>query len=287
MPKVSIGLPVYNGQNYLAQAIDSILAQSFTDFELIICDNASTDATESICRGYAAADPRVRYHRNPQNLGAAPNFNLCVDLADGLYFKWAAHDDILTPDYLALCVAVLDSDPTVAMCHTGSVFIDEEGTVVQDYTLETGRFAASSQAERFGNAIDERHFCVTVFGLVRMSVLMQTSKIMSYIGSDRSLIAEIALRGRIEHVPDVAFLSRDHRERSIRALKLDDRAAWFDASRPKAGKRHYWRMLRHHLRVLGAGPMPLGERWRGLLKIWDWLWYNKRKLLAEILPQQA
>ena len=96
-PRVSIGLPVYNGDNYLAETLDSILAQTFTDFELIISDNGSTDRTEAICRRYAAQDHRVRYVRNPSNLGAARNYKRAFELARGEYFKWNGHDDPLAP----------------------------------------------------------------------------------------------------------------------------------------------------------------------------------------------
>src|SRR3546814_12920885 len=95
MRRVTIGLPVYNGANYLAAAIESILAQTVADFDLIISDNASTDATEQICRAYAGADRRIRYVRQPQTLGAAANFNLLARMSEKPYFKWAAPDDLL------------------------------------------------------------------------------------------------------------------------------------------------------------------------------------------------
>ena len=104
-PKVSIGLPVYNGERYLREALDSILGQTFRDFELIICDNASTDETAAICADYAARDPRIRYHRQTHNIGATANFNHTFELARGAYFKWAAHDDVLAPTWLEKCVA--------------------------------------------------------------------------------------------------------------------------------------------------------------------------------------
>src|SRR5262249_45528439 len=104
MPKVTIGLPVYNGAEYLADAITSILSQTFTDFELLISDNASDDATESICRGFADRDRRVKYVRQKTNIGAAANHNLLVGQSDSPYFKWAAHDDILEPRFLEVAV---------------------------------------------------------------------------------------------------------------------------------------------------------------------------------------
>src|SRR5262245_39663132 len=110
-PTVSVGLPVFNGENYLAEAIDSILAQTYRDFELIICDNASTDATEKIARGYADTDARVRYHRNVTNIGGARNQTLAMNMARGRYFRLSAHDDKIAPTFLEECVKVLDERP--------------------------------------------------------------------------------------------------------------------------------------------------------------------------------
>src|SRR5208282_399437 len=99
-PMVSIGLPVYNGEAYLRQVLDSVLAQTFSDFELIISDNASTDCTEAICREYAAADARIRYHRQARNRGATWNFRQVALLSSGQYFLWTSHDDLLAPTYI-------------------------------------------------------------------------------------------------------------------------------------------------------------------------------------------
>src|SRR5690606_2321117 len=117
-PRVTIGLPVCNGQNYLEQAIRSILDQSFTDFRLIISDNASTDDTPRICEKYAQQDSRIELHRQERNLGAAPNFNHVFERSNSQYFKWAAHDDVLAPNYLQMCVARLDAEPRLTICHT-------------------------------------------------------------------------------------------------------------------------------------------------------------------------
>src|ERR1700761_38911 len=103
-PLLSIGLFVYNGERYIREAIDSFLSQTFTDFELIISDNASTDATEQICLDYAAKDSRVRYSRNPRNMGAGWNVRRVAELATGKYFRWAACDDRCEPDLLRTCV---------------------------------------------------------------------------------------------------------------------------------------------------------------------------------------
>src|SRR5436190_12174806 len=93
-PIVSIGLPVFNGERYLRQALDSLLGQDFQDFELIISDNASTDRTAEICRAYVAKDRRIRYYRNESNIGSAPNYRRVFELARGEFFKWCSHDDV-------------------------------------------------------------------------------------------------------------------------------------------------------------------------------------------------
>ena len=126
-PRVSIGLPVYNGERYLQQAIDSLLAQTFSDFELILLDNASTDGTRAICEAAAARDPRVRYLREPVNTGGIRNHNRTVELSRGEYFKWAAHDDIYAETFVEMCVAHLDSSPATVIAFTQSEFIDEHG----------------------------------------------------------------------------------------------------------------------------------------------------------------
>src|SRR3712207_3999522 len=121
-PTVSIGLPVYNGERYLALAIEAVLAQTYRDFELIISDNGSTDATSAICKAFAARDPRVRYYRYEENRGAAWNFNNTARLARGRYFKWQCYDDLLEPEMIQACLDVLEREPEVAVCCTRTRF---------------------------------------------------------------------------------------------------------------------------------------------------------------------
>jgi glycosyltransferase involved in cell wall biosynthesis len=136
-PRVSMGMPVYNGEKYIEEAIESILAQTYIDFELIISDNASTDRTQEICQGYADHDERIRYYRNPTNLGAAPNYNRTFQLSSGEYFKWAEDDDLIATDFLVKCVEVLDQDPNIVLCFPIARVIDENGTILGDYEYKS------------------------------------------------------------------------------------------------------------------------------------------------------
>ena len=126
-PTVSLGIPVRNGEKFLKTTLDSIAAQTFQDYEVVISDNGSSDATAEICKRYAAADPRVRYSRVEENNGAAWNFCHVAREARGRYFKWVAHDDPIRPEYLEKCVEVLDARPEIVVCFTEQVDIDEAG----------------------------------------------------------------------------------------------------------------------------------------------------------------
>lgn len=260
MPKVSIGLPVYNGENFLEDAIRSLRGQTCADFELILSDNASTDRTEEICRRHAAEDPRIRYHRFERNMGAAHNFNHLLDLATGEYFKWAAHDDVCGPRYLEACLEVMENEPDVVLCHTRSARIDERGEVNGEYEYGV-RYDAPTAAERFHDLIVIRHHCINVFGLIRPDVLRATGLIGAYVASDRVLLAELALHGRLAEVPEVHFYRRMHPEASSALDERSDRLAWFDPDLRGKLTLPNWRVLREYLRALERAPLSRRERW--------------------------
>ena len=127
MPRVSVGLPVYNGERFIAEALSGILEQTFEDLELIISDNGSTDDTRAICREFVARDKRVTYYRNEQNLGLSWNYRRVFELSSGAYFKWAAYDDVCAPTFIARCVDALDRDPRVVLAHAKASIINEFG----------------------------------------------------------------------------------------------------------------------------------------------------------------
>jgi glycosyltransferase involved in cell wall biosynthesis len=256
-PRVSIGLPVYNGENYLTETLDSILAQTFTDFELIISDNASTDGTEAICRKYAAQDARIRYVRNASNLGAARNYNHVFELARGEYFKWNGHDDPLAPLFLARCVEVLDRDPGVVLCFARSRAIDERGQDHDVGALTARTFAlkpqlGSPQAHvRFYHTVVADHPQGAIFGLIRRSVLAQTALIGSYRMSDLALLGELALRGRFHQVSETLQGRRFHAQQGRNVYKSAHlREMWFDPDRSQTRHHPYLRLFREHLNAV-------------------------------------
>lgn len=207
-PRVSIGMPVYNASRYLRLALESLLAQTHADFEIVLCDNASTDATADICREFAARDRRVRYHRNPQNLGVVKNFNLAFELSRGRYFKWAAYDDLHAPTFLQRTAALLDASPDIAVAIGRVRRIDAEG-LDQGPFPQRWFFDVPRASERFRRVMWTDSF-PEIWGLMRSEQLRRTRLFGALMGADRNFLAELFLQGRAGYVPEDLFLLRDH-----------------------------------------------------------------------------
>lgn len=246
-PRVSIGLPVYNGEPYLVESIESILAQTFTDFELIICDNGSTDRTEEICRGYQVRDSRVRYHRNSTNLGVFGNHARTFSLASSEYFFWAADDDIRASDFLETCVAVLDSEADVVICYTAIQIIDETGEPIAGNEQRVD-CENPDPVKRFESLIRMDYRLEPVMGLFRTSPLKATGAHGLYPDSDRVLLAEMGLRGPFRRLEDILFYRRDHPDGSIRAHpSRHEREIWMNSSKKTRLAFPYHRQLFEYL----------------------------------------
>ena len=206
-PRLSIGLPVFNGERYLPATLDSILGQTFSDFELIISDNASTDGTQRLCLDYAAKDARVRYHRSPTNIGATQNWYRVLDLASADYFASVAHDDCYEPDYMRRCIEVLDRDPSVAVCFSRTKIIDESGAErgVLDVVVDT---TSENAHDRLYQLLKVDYLCVQLYGVMRTSILRSTKVFSGYYGCDRNTLAELCLLGKIQEIPEPLFIHR-------------------------------------------------------------------------------
>lgn len=274
-PLVGVGMPVYNGERYVAEAIESILAQTQTDMELVISDNASTDRTGDICRAFAASDRRVRYVRSPVNLGALPNFNRAFELARGRYFKWAAHDDVLQPEFLRRCVAALEASPDAALCQTAVEYIDETGVSLGVHAHHLAGSDSADAAERFAVLALRPHDCYAQMGVMRRDLVEKAMPLEGFHGADRALLARIALAGRYIAVPDPLIKVRDHAERYSRAQKkLRDRAIWYDARNEGKPSFPVWRMYGSYWRSVSRPGMPAGTRARARLALLRWWFVN-------------
>ena len=301
-PRVSIGLPVRNGQRYLRQVLDSLLAQTYADLEVLIADNGSTDDTRAICQEYVARDPRVRYFRSDTDEGPAWNFNRLVPLARGEYFRWAAADDLLAPQYLARCVEALDANADAVCAYPDTVVIDDAGERVgsNDYHLALD---APSPARRFASLalVDHRrHGAYEIFGLYRTDALRRTPLFEAYARGDSVLLARLALLGRFVRVPEPLFLNRDHGRRSARhkptgpgrgsswlapylGLGPMPPDEWWDIS--KRGRLTFpeWNLARRYGHSALGAPLAVGQKVACLAVVAVWTLINLHKLARDVL----
>lgn len=277
---ISIGIPVYNGENYIGKAIGSLLSQTFQDFEIVISDNASTDATSEIVRSFTERDPRIRYFRNARNIGAQPNFNRVFELANGEYFHWHGHDDLCAPTYLEKCAVVLDRNPDVVLCHSRTLSIDEhEEPLAFDAKLHAlvdrgGRFRIALPDEhyaegpdpvvRFEEALLKTFACQQLLGLMRANVARGTGLLAPYYSSDRAFLIEMALKGQFREVPEPLFLRRVHPNASGMLSSLTEQGRWA-SSMPGWTNRFY--NIHAYARIAGAvlrSDMDVGQKLRCL-----------------------
>lgn len=223
-PRLSVGLPVYNGEKYLAEAFDSLLGQSYEDFELIISDNASTDGTAGICRHYAKQDSRLRYVRQPRNIGSAPNHNFVFQQSRGELFKWASNDDLYARDLLQRCVDALDEYPHAVLAHSWTAAIDSAGNVTQalEYPLVTDSLSAPERFHAMLFGLDDGNYGLIraddQYGVIRADVMRRIPPHGSFYHADRIMMAELALYGPFHQARDWLYFRRDHPDRAQHAL---------------------------------------------------------------------
>jgi glycosyltransferase involved in cell wall biosynthesis len=274
VPRLTVGLPVYNSSPYVAESIDAILGQTFEDFTLVISDNASTDDTGDICRRYAKQDSRIRYFRQPKNVGLAPNHNFCVEQAESPLFKWAAGDDLYARDLLEKCVAALDENPKVVLAHSWTAMIDGNGTFFQanSYPLAT---SAARAPERFRSLLNESGGDDDG-GVMRKEVLLKTAMKESYHHADRTIIAELALYGPFYQVPDWLYFRREHPDRAERAHPgVRARCANMDPRRGNPwlnpAPRLFAEYIGAYIRMIHRAPLTPAERRECYRYLAEWM----------------
>jgi glycosyltransferase involved in cell wall biosynthesis/MoaA/NifB/PqqE/SkfB family radical SAM enzyme len=226
-PMVSIGMPLYNEGRFLRETLSSLLAQDFADFELIISDNASEDATQQTCLEYATRDPRIRYYRSEVNLGSIENFNRVFRLSSGKYFMWASGHDLWAPTFISRCVEVLGRDQSVVLCYPHSVVIDRDGKELgtSDSHTDTRNWGVLLRFNLAAWAVG----CAWAFcGLIRSAALKETRLMRPVIESDLVLLSELSLLGPFANIPEILFYPRNK---------------WGDESRRKDRWRRFFQML--------------------------------------------
>lgn len=242
-PLVSIGMPLYNEQAHLAEAIEALLAQDYENLELVICDNASTDETQTISLMWAARDQRIKYYRNEVNVGASKNFSCAFELTQGKYFMWAAGHDLWAPEFISSCMDVLLLDADVSLCYPLLQWVSVEGE---------RRSVEDIQADLRGMG-DVRRYLRTIwrlpqnaiYGLIRRSALEKTRPVRQTLGPDQVLLVELSLLGTFAQVREPLFWRRINRpgETKVQADARRSVDLWEDGKRKKDRRMLYWQFV--------------------------------------------
>jgi glycosyltransferase involved in cell wall biosynthesis len=296
-PLLSIGLFVYNGEQFLRETLDSLGNQTFRDFELIISDNASTDGTQQICEEYAALDARIRYYRNEKNMGAGWNIRRVFSLSVGKYFKWAACDDLYDSAFLKNCIDALENDETFVLGHAKTRVIDENGVFLENYhwPMQTD---AADPVVRFREMLLNDHMCYQIFGVIRREALTQVPPQGSYVNSDGVLLAQLSFLGRFYEDPERRFISRRHNNQSSKTLpvrlkkrrfRLTNRYGtlpcpeWWDPNKTKTFEFPEWRQLREYCGSIVMAPVTRSEQVRCFGLLARWIPKHFRRMMKDLL----
>jgi glycosyltransferase involved in cell wall biosynthesis len=264
-PLVSIGIPVYNGERSIKQALDALRAQTYKNLELVISDNASTDSTGEICREYAAKDRRIKYFRNPVNVGLYENFRRVVTLATGEYFMWAAADDLKPPNAVEHCVQAILGNERAVTAHGIILVRTADGKESAAYPNEIQLTDASAATRIHNFTFGFRHHAM-FFCLHRRAALMQ-ARLGNHIGQDYLLCLQMCLLGAIEYVPVPVMIYQERGRRPSTNVMYDEVPMTLShlVTANKIYRRKCWTVL-----ILGCyylattGHIPWSERWRAI-----------------------
>lgn len=225
-PKVSVAIPVYNGAQWIRPTIESILNQTFENFELVITDNQSTDNTVEICRDFLQQDKRIVLHVNETNIGAALNFNRAFELSGADYFKWASSNDIIAPTFLERCVDVLDTESDIVVAAPKTQIINENDEVVKRCN-EDMHLCEDDPFDRFTSFFNRVRLNDLVQALMRSDVLRKTTLHAVYPGSDTILMAEMAARGKVHQVQEFLLSRRIARSSTTNLMTQEEIATFY------------------------------------------------------------
>jgi len=253
-PIVSVGMPAYNAEGYIEDSIRAILDQSYGDLELVICDNASTDATPEICRAAAAEDNRVRYVRNPENLGAAANYNLALDCARGQYFKWQSSNDLCHKDLIQSCIKALTENEDAVLAYARTrLFETDPGD--GDYYPENLELDCDDPRERFLRCLEGMRLNNILNGIFRTSALRCGPRMAPLIGTDLVVTAAMTLYGKFIEVPHEYFYRRMDAGSATKLQGREAVVAHYMTSRNRRMTLQIWRLYFAYIAAVLNAPV--------------------------------
>jgi len=258
--RITVGVPVYNGERYLAVALESLLSQTAGDMVILVGDNASTDGTADIARAYAARDSRVRHVRHATNLGAARNYSVLCQMADTEYFRWLAADDSSGPRFHEVCLATLAAHPDAVLAYPRVVMIDAEGRQLHEYD-EGLHLPQERPSERLFTLLKRLRLVNALYGVARTSVLRRTRLLGAFRGSDIVFLAELSLYGKFIEIPEPLMLRRMH-EGSYTSMTPEEQRRFNNPAGSRTPEFYFSRHLMEYLRAVARAPVSAGERLR-------------------------
>jgi len=287
MSRLSIGMPVYNCEAFVGCALESLLSQTFGDFELVISDNASTDGTEDVCRAFAERDARIRYVRRPDNIGGPGNFRSVFSLCSGEYHKWATADDYWDSRFLERCIAMLDAHPDVVLCYSKTRLIDAAGVLISYYedNLDLNQ---SSPRDRFRDLFSRIGLCHAHLGVIRREAMKHTSLISPERGSDVHFLAELALYGKFAVVPEYLFHRRFHQgSSSWDRTSHEHQRRYYEPTRQNGFAMQTWRKYRQLLDGVWRSPIEIRSKAALTMDLLRKSVWEREALRAEIISLVA
>jgi glycosyltransferase involved in cell wall biosynthesis len=280
-PRVTIGVPAYNAERYLALSLESLVKQTYEDIEILVCDNASTDSTANIVREFANRDRRIRYVRNEENIGAGRNFIRCVELTRSELFRWQAADDLSAPTLVERCVEVLDARPDVIQAYARTILIDENGAELEKYN-ERIQTLADSPRQRYLHVMRNIGLVNSSFGVMRTNLLRKTAILGAHPGGDIVWQAEMALYGKLYEVPEYLHFRRMHAG-AHSAMTFAQRHTFYNPSRSPGRELRMWRQAYERVVSVMRSPLPPGERIRLTASIARDAIASRDTLMAELV----
>lgn len=281
LPLISIGIPAYNAAATIGSTIEGLLAQSCGDFELIVSDNASTDATRDVVENYKRRDARIRYERQPVNIGANGNYSHVVRCARGEFFKWSSSSDWCAPTFLERCLEMLSVHGDTVLVAPLTRLFQGNLDMWQDYAFDIevlddtplARFKRLYSTLRLNNAMN---------GLIRTSALRRTPLVEAYLSADVVLMGHLALLGKYRLLPERLFYRRME---AAFATALQDRAGVIRHHYPQLSARTLFqgsKRLMGRVRATLSAPMPIGEKLRSLVYVARTCYWEGESILEDL-----
>ncbi len=258
-PLVSICMPIFNEEKYLEQALESLLAQNFKDFELIISDNASTDRTPEICKLYLEKDNRIKYYRNERNIYALANFIKIMQYVKTPYFMFAGGHDLWSDNYIRSCLEIMEKDLSVVIATPRTVWIDENNKEldIKDSFIDT---RGCGNVSRLILSLKENHHAI--YGVIRSDALKKISwPRPQYIGTFLVMLGGLSLVGAFAHVLEATWYRRKAREDETTDQRLERyQRTLLPSGKYAKAKLSHWRIPYEYLIVIRRSPIPFKEK---------------------------